>query len=226
MPSVSALYIYPIKGCRGMELQGFRLDELGPQLDHRFMLVDAAGDVITQRQEPRLLEVVPMLAPTTFNVRVSGMRALKLPLSLPDHARVREVQIGEHRGPALIADEEHSDWFSEYLNRACSLVWMPRGRLRLVDPKLSPEPAYTAFSDGFPVRIVSTAALSKQSGLTVEDVRPNIVIAGAEAGAEDGWQRIRIGEVPFDLVPAEPPCRHGIHRALGMLRVSDTVEVE
>jgi uncharacterized protein YcbX len=224
MPSVSALYIYPIKGCRGLELQGFRLDELGPQLDHRFMLVDATGNVVTQREEPRLLDVVPALSPTAFNVRASGMRALKLALSLPDHARVREVQIGEHRGPALIADEEHSDWFSEYLNRACSLVWMPRRPLRLVDPKLSPEPAYTAFSDGFPVRIVSTATLAKHPGLTVESVRPNIVITGLEPSAEDAWARVRIGEVPFDLVASEAPCRHGIHRELGMLRVKDAIE--
>ena len=60
MISVSALYIYPIKSCRGIEVRAFRLDDLGPQFDRRFMLVDAEGQCITQREEPRLALVTPL----------------------------------------------------------------------------------------------------------------------------------------------------------------------
>jgi len=33
--------------------------------------------------------------------------------------------------------------------------------------------------------------------------RPNLVVAGSEPHAEDGWKRIRVGEVEFDVVK---PC--------------------
>jgi uncharacterized protein YcbX len=33
--------------------------------------------------------------------------------------------------------------------------------------------------------------------------RPNVVVEGADAHAEDGWRRVRIGAVTFDVVK---PC--------------------
>ncbi len=36
--------------------------------------------------------------------------------------------------------------------------------------------------------------------------RPNLVIEGAEAFAEDGWKRIRIGDIEFHLLKACARC--------------------
>ena len=208
MLKVSALFIYPIKACRGIEVQAFRLDALGPQLDRRFMLVDEQGTFISQRQEPRLSQVVPSLSPTALLVKAPGMSTLKLPLSLRDDGRVTEIKVWKHTGPAIEADVTVHDWFSDWLQRPVRLVYMPYAQLRRVDPQHAPEEAYTSFTDGYPELLVSQASVDDlgrraQMQLSLERFRPNIVVSGCEAYAEDSWKKIRIGEVPFDVVK---PC--------------------
>jgi uncharacterized protein len=206
--SVSALYIYPIKSCRGISVQGCRLDALGPYLDRRFMLVDERGVYITQRTEPRLAQVAVAIHPTALAVSAPGMRALKLPLSQHDGGASIDVQVWEFHGPALDAGSDAGEWFSEFLGRACRLVRCDMAQPRRVDPEFAPELAYTAFSDGFPALLLTEASLEdlgRRAGqvFAVERFRPNIVLAGAQAYEEDSWQQIRIGAIPFDVVK---PC--------------------
>lgn len=208
MISVSALYIYPIKSCRGIEVRAFRLDDLGPQLDRRYMIVDPNGRCINQRQEARLALVVPSLQPTTLLVRAEGMQPLKLPLAARGDGRVVEVEHFDHRSPAYDAGADPAGWFSEYLRRECRLVYMPNAPYRRVSEKYSPEPAFTSFTDGFPALLLSAASiadLSTRAGVTLvpERFRPSIVVSGSEAYAEDTWKQLRIGEVRFDVVK---PC--------------------
>lgn len=208
MISVSALYIYPIKACRGIEVRSFRLDDLGPQFDRRYMIVDEKGVAITQRQESRLALVTPSLQPTTLLVRADGMQPLKLPLTQRGDGRVVEVEHFDHRSPALDAGSDASEWFSEWLGRACRLVYMPNIQARRVSEKYSSEEAYTSFTDGFPELLLSTASIADLSTrahttLVPERFRPTILITGCDAYAEDNWRKIRIGEVPFDVVK---PC--------------------
>ncbi len=65
-----------------------------------------------------------------------------------------------------------------------------------------------AFADGFPLLLIGQASLddlSHRVGRPLEMLRfrPNLVIEGSAAFAEDQWKRIRIGEVEFRLVK---PC--------------------
>lgn len=205
MISVSALYIYPIKSCRGFEVRAFRLDDLGPQFDRRFMLVDNRGQCITQREEPRLALVAPSLQPTTLLVRAEGMQPLKLPLTLREEGRVVEVVIGDQPSPALDAGLDAREWFSEWLGRECRLVYMPNAHLRRVAEEYSREPAFYAFADGFPEQLLSTASIADLSAraqvtLAPERFRPSIVVTGCEAYAEDLWKQLRIGDLRFDVV--------------------------
>jgi uncharacterized protein YcbX len=206
--TVSALYIYPFKSCRGIAVQGFRLDELGPYLDRRFMLVDEQGVCITQRAEPRLSQVAVSIHPTAFLLSAPGLRPFKLPLSQPDGGNSIPIQLWEYSGSAIEAGSDASEWFSEYLGRPCRLVRSGMSPSRRVDPKYSPEVAYTGFSDGYPELLLSQASLEdlgKRLGKTlpVDRFRPNIVLSGTQPYEEDTWQQIRIGSIPFDVVK---PC--------------------
>jgi uncharacterized protein YcbX len=65
-----------------------------------------------------------------------------------------------------------------------------------------------AFADGFPLLLIGEASLQdlvQKVGRPLEMLRfrPNLVIEGGAAFAEDGWKRIRIGDVEFRVVK---PC--------------------
>jgi len=45
---VSALFVYPIKSCRGIALEAMQLGERGPLWDREWMVVDAQGTFLSQ----------------------------------------------------------------------------------------------------------------------------------------------------------------------------------
>ena len=57
MPHLSALYVYPVKSCRGVALAEAVLDHRGLIHDREFMVVDAEDRHLTQRATPALAHV-------------------------------------------------------------------------------------------------------------------------------------------------------------------------
>lgn len=51
---VSALLLYPVKSCRRVPLQRALLTPEGLAFDRAWVVVDAQGKIITQREQPRL----------------------------------------------------------------------------------------------------------------------------------------------------------------------------
>jgi uncharacterized protein YcbX len=199
---VSALHIYPIKSCRGLDLTAVRLDRLGPLYDRRFMLVDEAGQFLSQRELPRMALIAPRLGPTALQVSAPEMPILKVAMSQPGAKRIA-IQIRTQHGEAEDAGEHASSWFSQFLERRCRLVRLPAGAGRPVDPAYAGPDAQVAFSDGFPLLLTTEASLAELNGrmeraLPMNRFRPNIVVRGNEPYAEDRWKRIRVGELTLE----------------------------
>jgi uncharacterized protein YcbX len=207
MLTVSALHIYPIKSCRGLDLTAVRLDRLGPLYDRRFMLVDDDGRFLTQRQLPRMALITPKLGPTTLQVSAPEMPVLKVAMSQAGAKRIA-IEIWKQHGQAEDVGEHASSWFSQFLERRCRLVRLPADAGRPVDPAYAGADAHVAFSDGFPLLLTTEASLADLNGrleraLPMNRFRPNIVVRGGEPYAEDRWKRIRAGEVSLELCK---PC--------------------
>jgi uncharacterized protein len=207
MLTVSALHIYPIKSCRGLDLTAVRLDRLGPLYDRRFMLVDETGRFLTQRELPRMALIAPRLGPTALQVSAPEMPMLKVAMSQPGAKRIA-IQIWKQHGEAEDAGEHASSWFSQFLERRCRLVRLPAGAGRPVDPVFAGPDARIAFADGFPLLLTTEASLADLNGrldraLPMNRFRPNIVVRGGEPYAEDRWKRIRAGELSLELCK---PC--------------------
>lgn len=206
LPKISALYIYPIKSCGGIELQGVRFDDRGPQLDRRFMVIDADGQMVTQRTAPRLALVKPSLAPTALSL-TGPPGPLKVPLSGGEVGRTSAV-VWNHETQADDLGDGPAAWFSALLEQPVRLVRWAEEMPRPVSKRHTDLDAQTAFSDGYPVLLLSEASLTDLNGrlaspVTMDRFRPNIVVSGCEPYAEDDFGRFQAGMMTFDAVK---PC--------------------
>jgi uncharacterized protein YcbX len=85
---------------------------------------------------------------------------------------------------------------------------MPDECERQVDETYARPGDITSFSDGFPLLLISEASLQDLNSrlelpVPMRRFRPNLVISGCTPYAEDEWQRIRIGEIEFEVAK---PC--------------------
>ena len=91
--------------------------------------------------------------------------------------------------------EAATDWFSTFLGGAYRLVYMPDTTLR---PSPDHAPSPVSFVDGNPFLVVSEASVADLNGRLETPVdglnfRPNLVLSGCEAFAEDTWDGVEVG---------------------------------
>lgn len=206
---LTGLWIYPVKGAAPIAAGAWEIDDLGLQYDRRWAVIGAAGDVLTQRAHPRLALVLPVLTPTSLELRAPGMPLLELALARRD-ARRLPAQIWDDRCAAEPCGDEANAWWTSYLGAPCQLVRFPETTVRTVAPSRAGFDARVGFADAFPFLIISEAALGAlnerlDTPVPMNRFRPNFVVSGVEAYAEDGWDTVRIGDVEF--VVAKPCAR-------------------
>jgi len=204
---LASLRVYPVKSCRGIDVAAWDVDRLGLALDRAFMIVEEdTGLFITQRRDPVLARIVPVLHDDTMVLTASGVTPVHVPLRQTEGPR-RPVTVWRHEGVGVDQGDEVAAWLSAHIGRRARLVRAPPDHARRVNPERTTVEAHTAFSDGYPLLLVSQAsvdALNARLELPVDVARfpPNLVVAGSAPFAEDGWRRLRIG--PLDVVIVKP----------------------
>jgi uncharacterized protein len=194
---VAELFIYPVKSCRGLLLDTVAVEPWGFAGDRRWMFVDRDGVFISQREESRLAVVVPR--PTAAGLSIGWEQgSYDIPTPGPEAPRI-VVQVWRSRLEARIAAE---------FPGGLRLVYMHDPTLRQVDLDYGTAEDRVSFADGYPVLVIGAASLEDLNGrlavrLPMNRFRPNVVIEGSMPYAEDGWRRVRIGEVAFRVVK---PC--------------------
>jgi uncharacterized protein YcbX len=196
---VSALYIYPIKSCRGIRVSEWPVVERGFFADRRWMIVDPERNFVTQRELTRLSLVETSLDDESLFVSAPGLSTLRLPQKYL--AELRSVRVW-HDQVSACSHPEGSAWFSEYLGSPYELVYMPDTERRPVNPARARASDIVSFADGYPFLLISEASLADLNArlkepITIDRFRPNIVIADSEPFAEDDYREIWLGKISF-----------------------------
>ena len=203
---LSGISIYPVKSLSGCELSRVEIDRFGPAGDRRWLVTNPAGHFLTQREYPGMALVEALPGQESLTLR-AGEDAISVPVP-GDGARERLVRVWEDSVRARDAGDEVASWLSQRLGQPCRLFYMPDDSVRLVDGLYAQSGESVSFADGFPILLIARASLDDlnsrlPSPVPMNRFRPNLVIDGCDAFAEDSWKRIRIGAMTFEVAK---PC--------------------
>lgn len=208
MITVASLIYYPIKACRGFEVDETNVERLGLEGDRRMMVVTPEGGFLTQRDYPKLALVTPSISGEKLTL--SAPNTDSSTVSIQKSGSTRPVDIWHSQGvQAVDQGETAAEWFSDWLGTAVRLVHIAEGYIRRINEKYAVNADdHTAFADGYPILLTSEESLADlntrlETPVPMNRFRPNLVVKGCEPFAEDTWTRIRIGNVEVAVVK---PC--------------------
>ena len=211
---VDSLHVYPLKGAAGFSPQSWPVDERGLRHDRRFMVVDADGVFISQRTNPRMALIRGEIAGDGLRISTAG-GMIDVPFPLTNAPTLRAT-VWDDCFDVRIADPNASRMLSEVLHAPAQLVWMPDDCERLTSIKRGEPRRHVSFADAAPLLLTTTAALeelntrlqrSGSSAIPMDRFRPNVVVRGATAGADDHWRTLRIGNAAFRVSNACKRCK-------------------
>jgi uncharacterized protein YcbX len=204
--TLSGLYRYPVKSMRGAAFDELTVGPRGLVNDRQWMLVDERGRFLTQRQLPRMA-----LMSAEFDEvdgLVLGAPGMGECVVRDTSSEVLDVTVWRDTLTAVACDPAADAWCSDFLERPCRLVRLAADTVRTVDQNFAAAADQVGFADGFPFLLISQASLddlNRRIGQTLpmQRFRPNLVVEGCAPYAEDGWRRLRIGDITFRVAK---PC--------------------
>jgi uncharacterized protein YcbX len=205
---ITEINIYPIKSLKGISVNSALVEPRGLQHDRRWMLTDKDGKFMTQREFPRMAAMSVRVESGELRVESDGAGEIGIPFE-PRNGERRQVTIWQSVCEGEIYDDVVNQWFSDILSTDCQLVYMPDDTQRSVNSRFDRGGEIVSFADGYPLMLLSEASLADlntritnadegvRDPLPMNRFRPNIVVSGSDAYAEDNWTKIRIGETVF-----------------------------
>lgn len=222
---IARLFVYPVKSCAGVEVQEALLTETGLDLDRAWMVVNAQGMFMTQREHPRLALVQPQISSDELLLSAPKMQDLRIALTAERQPLL--VRIWDDEVPAFDMGDEATQWLTQFLGMPeTSGQSTTTGPYRLV--RFNPAhrrvsslqwtegvQALNQFSDGFPLLVLSEASLAQlnerlaaagYASVSIERFRPNVLLSGLQAHDEDqlSVMHIETGAEEVLLKPVKP----------------------
>uniref|UniRef100_A0A8C5P579 Mitochondrial amidoxime reducing component 2 n=1 Tax=Jaculus jaculus TaxID=51337 RepID=A0A8C5P579_JACJA len=219
--TVSKLWIYPIKSCKGVAVSSAECTAMGLRRgrvrDRFWLVIKEDGHTVTARQEPRLVLVSITLENDCLSLTAPGMGQLVVPIKLPSSNKIHDCRIFGLDIKGRDCGNEAAQWFTDYLKtEPYRLVQFETSMKGRTAKKIFPSETYlqnyqVAYPDCSPLLIHTEASLADlntrmEKKITMEYFRPNIVVTGCDAFEEDSWDELLIGDVEMKKVLYCPRC--------------------
>jgi uncharacterized protein len=208
--NLTDVWRYPVKSCRGERLRDSVVEPWGLAGDRRWMIVGADGGPVTAREYPPLVLVTPSLEGDVIRLSSPGLPDLTVPVPEPSAGSgLVPVNVWNSELDASLAGDEASEWLGKIVSEPVRLVYLDDPTRRATNPDYSQAADRVSFADGYPLLLTSTDSLAglnewiaagphaAEGPVPMTRFRPNVVVSGPPAWAEDGWRRLRIGDVAF-----------------------------
>ncbi|WP_421234646.1 MOSC N-terminal beta barrel domain-containing protein [Aeromonas enteropelogenes] len=197
MPTLDSIHLYPVKSTAGIALTRARVTEEGLLGDRRYMVVKPDGTFITARTHPQLQQVQATPIDGGLLLRYPGFEPLTLQeakFSLTPQA----TGVWKDNFNALHTHAWADAWLSRVAGERVQLLWLGEESTRFREKTGT----RVSFADGYPLLLISQGSLEdlnlRSDALhQMSQFRTNLVACGTRPFEEDGWKRIRIGEVEF-----------------------------
>jgi uncharacterized protein len=208
---LAGLFIHPIKSAAGFACNQAVLGPHGLQHDREWMIVEAAtGRGITQREDSRLALLGTAIEGS--HLRLWNPAGAGPVLDLQHEGEVREVTVWGAQCAAFDAGDDAAAFLSDWLEKPLRLVRFDARRARLSNQDWTQgREVSTLFSDGYPMLVLSQASVADLAArvgqdLPVQRFRPNLLLGGVPAYAEDEAAGLQIGDVRVNLTKACTRC--------------------
>jgi uncharacterized protein YcbX len=210
--TLSALNIYPVKGLKGIAVDAADCTDRGLRHDRRWMVVDSEGVFLSQREHPRMATVWTDITDDALVLSTPETDSVEIRSSPAAARRALRVRVWNSVGRC-------DSRIARGRRVARDVPWPsvpPRLHARRhaarIQREIRREGNLVGFADGFAYLLANEASLAdlnarlaakRHRALPMNRFRPNLVVSGAPAFAEDGWKEIRVGEA---ILRAEKPC--------------------
>lgn len=204
MIRIEKMYMSPVKSMALVEVTRAYLDKPGIAGDRAFYVVGENGELVTQRQVGKLVQLQPAYDVASGELRIAfpdgttlaGVPAMGEAVSTPF--------FGERAVAGHVVAGDWNEALSEFAGRPVRLV--------------KADVAGSSF-DGFPLSMCSTASLEALAKAAEQDAvdgrrfRQNIYISGSNAHEEDTWvgREVRVGEALVRVKQPDERCAVTAH---------------
>jgi uncharacterized protein len=215
-PSLGAIHRYPVKSCRGAQVRSAVVEPWGLAGDRRWLVVDEDGRFRTARELREMLLIDPV--PTAAGLTLSAPDAATIEVPTPTDGDLVPVTVWRSTVDAMLAAPEAHAWLTAVLGRPSRLVHLDDPTRRATNPDWSRPDDRVSFADGYPLLLTTSGSLDElnrlidlgpradEGPLPMVRFRPNVVVDGTPAWAEDGWRRVRIGAAEFRVIKGCARC--------------------
>jgi uncharacterized protein YcbX len=200
---LTGLRLYPVKSLQGFDVRSATIESGRFVGDREWLLVNEQGEFMHQRDYPQMARV--RAEPHGGGITLSAPGSDSIDVLAPRHGSVSHVQLWRRQAPVRWAPEDANRWLTARLGVSARLAaFAPDGEALDVpwyetNSSLQDAAAFHLTTDD------SLADLNSRlpSPIPMNRFRPNVVVSGGGAYAEDGWRKISIGAVSFTWVK---PC--------------------